>query len=237
MSKQNNQSANPQVAPKFEVIPEAQNFVRILSDIHTKSVIELDNGIYVAPGSHIHHSSVIGRATAIGAMSCIYPKTAIGQFCSIADNVKIGMPEHPQHTLMYHIIQMHCDGYNLGDGFEFKETTIGNDVWIGSGACIKQGVKIGNCAAVGAMSMVTKDIPDFAIVAGNPAKIIRYKYDNITSVKDPEKLRADILDKPWWYLPIKMIQTLKAMEPEFAVKQIKICYEVLANLQQGKVRV
>ena len=53
---------------------------------------------------------------------------------------------------------------------------IGNDVWIAAKSIVFQGVKIGNGAVIGAGSVVTKDVPDYAIVAGNPARIIRYRF-------------------------------------------------------------
>lgn len=56
-----------------------------------------------------------------------------------------------------------------------KDTTIGEDCWIGTGAKILKGVNIGNGVVIGANSVVTKDIPDYAIVGGIPAKIIKYR--------------------------------------------------------------
>ena len=55
---------------------------------------------------------------------------------------------------------------------------MGNDVWIGSDAKILSGVKINDGAVIGANSLVTKDVPTYAIVAGNPAKIIKYRFNN-----------------------------------------------------------
>lgn len=70
------------------------------------------------------------------------------------------------------------------------DTVIGNDVWIGRGATIMPGVKIGNGAVIGSMAVVAKDVPDYAIVAGNPARIIRYRFDQET---------IDFLnDLEWW---------------------------------------
>ena len=57
------------------------------------------------------------------------------------------------------------------------ETKIGNDVWIGNGAIIMSGIKIGNGAVIGAGSIVTKDVGDYCIVAGNPAKFIKHRFE------------------------------------------------------------
>jgi serine acetyltransferase len=68
---------------------------------------------------------------------------------------------------------------------------IGNDVWIGQNAIILSGVnKIGDGAVIGAGSIVTKDVPDFAIVAGNPAKVIRCRFD--------EAVIRKLKEERWW---------------------------------------
>jgi acetyltransferase-like isoleucine patch superfamily enzyme len=70
---------------------------------------------------------------------------------------------------------------------------IGNDVWIGFGAIILSGVTIGDGAAIGACSVVTRDVPPYAIAAGNPAQIIRYRF--------PEEIVATLLRIKWWDWP------------------------------------
>ena len=76
-------------------------------------------------------------------------------------------------------------------------TTIGNDVWIGINAIIKAGITIGNGAVIGAGSVVTKNVPPYAIVAGNPAKIIRYRYNEEELKEIPEQ---------WWDKDINSIK-------------------------------
>lgn len=71
-------------------------------------------------------------------------------------------------------------------------TTIGNDVWIGDGTFIKTGIGIGHGAVVGMGSVVTKDVAPYAIVAGNPATLIRYRFE-------PEVIQA-LLEMAWWNL-------------------------------------
>ena len=74
-----------------------------------------------------------------------------------------------------------------------KECEIGNDVWIGVDSVVRRGVKIGNGAVIGANSVVTKDVPSYAIVAGSPAKIIRYRFEE-------EKIQL-IENSKWWTTP------------------------------------
>lgn len=79
-----------------------------------------------------------------------------------------------------------------------QQLVIGHDVWIGSGVRIIKAVQIGNGAIVGSGSVVTKDVPPYAIVGGNPAKIIRYKFS-------PEIIEA--MDKiKWWYWPLAKVK-------------------------------
>ena len=70
------------------------------------------------------------------------------------------------------------------------DTVIGNDVWIGFNATIMPGVHIGNGAIIGTNALVTKDVPDYAIVGGNPAKLIRMRFDQET--------REKLLEIKWW---------------------------------------
>ena len=71
-----------------------------------------------------------------------------------------------------------------------KETLVGNDVWIGRSVIIISGVKIGDGSVIGAGSIVTKDIPPYAIVAGNPARVIRFRFD--------ETIIEELLKISWW---------------------------------------
>lgn len=115
---------------------------------------------------------------------------SIGAFCSFADGCCV-VPNHPVSMVSTHHF-LFTDNYLLRNQDNCKilipedekpldffsvnqKTTIGNDVWIGKNAIIIAGVKIGNGAIIGAGAVVTKDVPDYAIVGGVPAKIIRYR--------------------------------------------------------------
>ncbi|MBD1392424.1 CatB-related O-acetyltransferase [Mucilaginibacter sp. ZB1P21] len=115
-------------------------------------------------------------------------KLIIGNFCAIASDVKFIMngANHetaPISTFPFAIFQNGwekiIDPENLTGKFPNKgDTLIGNDVWIGYDATIMPGVKIGNGAIIAAKAVVTKDVPDYAVVGGNPARIIRKRYDD-----------------------------------------------------------
>lgn len=85
-----------------------------------------------------------------------------------------------------------------------KKTYIGNDVWIGENVTIKDGVRIGNGAVIGTAAVVTKDVPPYAIVAGVPAKIVKYRFD-------PEKIEL-LQEIQWWdWTPEKIYNNLSSL--------------------------
>ena len=110
-------------------------------------------------------------------------KILIGKFCSLAKDITIfGGGEHftDRATAFPFVLMFASCQERLIDGRNKGATFIGNDVWIGFGATIMSGVKIGNGAVIGAKAVVAKDIPDYAIAVGNPAKVIRYRFSNKT---------------------------------------------------------
>lgn len=148
----------------------------ILSDNVSLSAT-LGQGVRVYNEVFVDDKVSIGDYTYLSPNSKVYADVEIGKFCSIGPNVVIAPGEHDLSMFTTHPIA-YDKSWNdsLVQGkWATKKTIIGNDVWIGYGAIIKQGVKIGNGAVIGFGSIVTKDVEDYAIVAGNPAKVIRYR--------------------------------------------------------------
>ena len=155
----------------------------------------------VFTGSLVYNSS-LDRYSYIG-YDCDVINCEIGAFCSIADGVIIGGAQHPLNWVSTSPVFYKADGgtgLHLGslDIPKNKRTIIGHDVWIGHRAILMQGITIGNGAVIGAGAVVTKDVPPYAIVAGVPAKIIRYRFD--------ENTIAQLQSTQWWTLPDNILR-------------------------------
>ncbi|MEM9011056.1 MAG: CatB-related O-acetyltransferase [Pseudomonadota bacterium] len=129
-------------------------------------------------------------------VGCRVSLTDIGRFCSIGPYSVIGMPEHP-HTYVsthpYFYRSLRHIGYDRvaeDQHVDLTRTTLGHDVWIGHGAIVKSGVEIGHGAIIGAGAVVTRDVPPYAVVAGVPARVLRYRFD-------PPVIEA-LLASRWW---------------------------------------
>jgi acetyltransferase-like isoleucine patch superfamily enzyme len=165
-----------------------------------------DDGLTVISSSFGKHCRVTGPLvicdSVIGDWSyvetgCRIVHADIGKFTSIAPSCCIGMSAHPvdgfvsTHPLFY-LNRPEFD-YTLVERDyhqEYQRTTIGSDVWIGVGACVKAGVRVGDGAIIGAGAVVTRDVPPFAIVGGVPARLIRNRFD-------PETVEF-LLEFKWW---------------------------------------
>jgi virginiamycin A acetyltransferase len=157
-----------------------------------------------------YHNIRIGLYSYGGCFSAdnILPGTEIGRYCSFARNVYVYTRNHPYnhkstHPFFYNS-QLNLVGKNL---IPTSKVVIGNDVWIGMNAIILPSVtRIGDGAVIGAGSIVTKEVPPYAIVAGNPARIIKYRFDQ-------DKIEQ-LLQSKWWD---ESIDDLKGMIGSFVV--------------------
>ena len=121
-----------------------------------------------------------------------------GNYCSIGTGSDIGLSQHPVDRLTTHPATYVPDAWPFDEfpirrrrfGGTWKPVTIGHDCWIGSGARIMGGVSVGTGAVVAAGAVVTHDVPPYAIVAGVPAKVLRFRFD-------PETVQA-LLASRWW---------------------------------------
>jgi len=155
--------------------------------------VQIGQECFVEPRSFIANTK-IGDFSYVGH-NCVIDKTIIGNYCSIAAFCQTGGMEHSYWW--------YSTSPRLSDKGIKTTTTIGHDVWIGSKVSIRQGVKIGNGAVIGAHSVVLKDVAPYVIVVGSPAKEIkkRFSEEEIKIIEEskyynypPEKAK-EILEK------------------------------------------
>lgn len=151
--------------------------VPIRMKIGKKTKIEL--------GSIIDRNTIIGKYCYIGH-NCLITKSKIGNYCSLGPGVKIGLGEHDLRSISTNS-QFYENSYDL---LTSDDVEIGPDVWIGADAIILRGVKIGVGAVIGANSVITKDVPDFAVYVGVPGKLVKYRFES--------QSRDVLLKSKWW---------------------------------------
>ena len=133
--------------------------------------LELGDYVYIGPGSYIHAGGGI----------------TIGDGTILGSRVEIWSVDH-------NYLQTDCLPY--GEGFQRKNIEIGKGCWLGLSVKVCPGVTIGDGAVVAMGSVVTKPIPEFSVAGGNPAKVIKYRYENEAEF---EKL-AELVRNSDWYL-------------------------------------
>lgn len=146
----------------------------------------------------------IGCASYLGPNCCL-PNVEIGNFCSISSNVKVLPYTHPTKDFISTHPSFFSDLNQAGFSFVLKSkfqeilftdkikkkfVIIGSDVWIGEDVKIIGGLRVGDGAIIAAGSIVTRDVPPFAIIGGIPAKVIRFRFTD-------EQIKL-LLDLKWW---------------------------------------
>lgn len=131
--------------------------------------------VNIEPHTLFHHALSIDDNSGIGEHSEIYGDVTIGKNVMMGTNCIIYSRNHRFDRTD---IPMNEQGFS-----EVKPVIIGDDVWIGGRVTILPGVHVGHGSIIGAGAVVTKDVPEYAIVGGNPAKVIRYRKDT-TSVEE-----------------------------------------------------
>lgn len=171
-----------------------------IGDDTTIERCEFENNITINRRSYIN-DSFIGKYSYTG-INTIMNWTKMGKFCSIARNVDIGGFNHDYKKITtmpeFRFKQIISGGGKIPTVTTHKDyCIIGNDVWIAAGAQILHNVKIGDGAVVGGGAVVTHNVPEYAIVAGVPAKIIGYRCD--------KHLIDDLVKIKWWDWPEEVL--------------------------------
>lgn len=133
-------------------------------------------------------------------VKCWHNKCVVktGKYCSIAKCKFVYDGNHnPYFASTYPFLELkHCSTAPA-NAYIKKAPVIGNDVWIADDAVIYGGVVIGDGAVVAGQSVVTKDVPPYAIVAGNPARVVKYRF--------PAETIERFLKARWWDMPHDLV--------------------------------
>jgi len=179
------------------------------------------------------YKGVFLRSVKVGKASYISRNTqagfaSIGNYCSIGPEVIIGgLGKHPVNQLSTHpaFYSPHLRaGISFVNSETFEElphTMIGSDVWIGVRAIILDGVTVGDGAVIAAGALVNKNVPPYAVVAGVPARVIRYRFD--------EQVIDVLLNWKWWNLPEENVQKISAVLEQKEVWRVDEIKQLIAQ--------
>jgi acetyltransferase-like isoleucine patch superfamily enzyme len=212
----------------------------------TGDFVDLHDGIRVGPGSRIFRSTikgplylngnsqlgpdvVAGKYTGMNE-SCYIARGTIGAYCSIGARTAINPFNHPTQWLSTHEFQYHPNSYDWIAEYQdfarmerspdmFGRATIGNDVWTGHNVNILADVTVGDGAIVAAGSVVTKNVPPYAITAGVPAVVKGFRFADAVIER--------LLKLKWWDLELSQLSGLP-------FRDVERCIDLIENIKQNE---
>ncbi len=160
--------------------------------------------IGIAKGSRLTFPTQIGRGTRINGPIAIkgIHGTEIGQFCGMGTDIDIITNNHNTALMNLQVVLQQTIAGDYPRPEE-KPVVIGNNVWVGDRSIILPGVTIGDGAVIGAGSVVTKDVPPFHIYGGNPARMIRKRFD--------DRIIRMISELRWWDWPVEKMKAHRTL--------------------------
>lgn len=174
-----------------------------LGNVHPECLIETPSDI--SAEVHLFQKFQVGAFTHINGG--FIKDVTIGRYCSLARDVQIGHGFHPLSWLSVSPLQYfpgyrgwmaHVARTREMESLEVKtvdfswasHTMIGNDVWLGNHVIVKDGVAIGDGAVIGANAVITRDVPPYAVVVGNPGRVVKFRF--------PDAVIERLLKVRWW---------------------------------------
>lgn len=186
--------------------------------------------LFLNKNSQVGPDVTVGKYSGMNE-SCYIARASMGAFCAIGARTALNPFNHPVDWLSTNEFQYHPSSFNWVDEYNdfrrlertpdmFKFSAIGNDVWTGHNVNVMGGVNVGDGAIIAAGSIVTKDVPPYAIVAGVPATIKRFRFS--------EKIVERLLDLKWWDLELSDISGLP-------FRDIERCLDMIEEIKARKI--
>jgi acetyltransferase-like isoleucine patch superfamily enzyme len=164
----------------------------------------IEGPLYLSKNTQLGPDVVAGKFTGLNE-SCFLARGTIGAYCAIGARSSFNPFNHPTDWLSNHEFQYHAKAYDWVEEYRdfvrlerspdmFQKVTIGNDVWAGHHVNVMGGVTVGDGAVIAAGAVVTRDVPPYAVVAGVPAVIKRFRFN--------DAIIARLLRAQWWELDL-----------------------------------
>lgn len=200
-----------------------------LTALHKNATVILEGNVTLGHMNIRATNLTIGAHTIIRSTAKLDHVSSIGRFCGISSDAYIGHEKqsHPMNWVSTHPFQFSVENAPFPYHPVTKPVTIGHDVWMGTNVTILEGVHIGTGSIVASRAVVTKDVPPYAIVAGNPAKVVKYRL--------PEEIYQQLLASEWWDYPIDILNTLPLNNPQQFLIEIKKISPVKAEYKKIKL--
>lgn len=195
-----------------------------LNSIKSSQIIEIEENASISNGLLKSESIKIGAFSYIRSGYELYGIIEIGRFCSIGNNVILGLDshQHPTNWLSTSLFsQALSERYDKFRGTVSK-ISIGHDCWIARDAVIMDGVEIGNGAIVASRAVVTKNVPPYAIVAGVPARVIKFRFS--------QEIIHQLSLHEWWNIDAKILEGISFENISAAMQELNF-HSNLANYE------